>query len=214
MNAGPATCSSHGTYRNELIDSRHHQPPRSTHPDWTQQTLKASTDKKLSRPSVLARHFGDRARPKSDIREHLEPKRPWKKAELVCIVHDVHGTIARPQHERVVGSGAGVARVRVDGPRQVASTPTVRRVVSPMIDTRLEVLHDVVGHEHRNTALPAMLEGSLDRPSQIDLGDHVVDGIMHEHRVEAAPETHFSHISLEVVALRIQLPGDGQHLIR
>ena len=58
--------------------------------DFSSRALNARTDKELTRPSVLARHLRDRARPKSDIREHLEPKRPRKEAELVRIVHDIH----------------------------------------------------------------------------------------------------------------------------
>ena len=58
--------------------------------DFSSRALNARTDKELTRPSVLARHLRDRARPKSDIREHLEPKRPRKEAELVCIVHNIH----------------------------------------------------------------------------------------------------------------------------
>jgi hypothetical protein len=82
-----------------------------------------------------------------------------------------------------------------------------------MIDTRLKVLDDVVGHEHGDTALPTMLVRGAHRPPQINLGDHVIDGVMDEHSVEGSVETHRSHITLDVLAFRIQLAGDGQHLI-
>jgi hypothetical protein len=36
---------------------------------------------------------------------------------------------------------------------------------------------------------------------------------MQEHGVESAPETHSPHISLQVLALGIELAGDGQHVI-
>jgi len=42
--------------------------------------------------------------------------------------------------------------------------------------------------------------------AQVSLGDQVIHGVVHEHGVEAAVQAHGSHVSLMMVAVRVQPP--------
>jgi hypothetical protein len=176
-------------------------------------TLDASTDKDLSRKSVLACHLGYRAGTKPDIDEYLEPHSARKESEVVGIVHHLHAAIARPEHEGELGAGTGVAWIRVARPLEIAGAPAVRSIVAAMVRARLEAFGNVVGHEDRDTAHPAVLVRGGDRLPQIGLGSHVVDSVMNKDGIEASPETQRAHISADVFALGIQLSRDGQHVI-
>ena len=177
-------------------------------------TLNAGTDKDLPWKSILACHLGHRAGPKPDVNEHLEPKRARKEAEIVGIVHHLHAAVTRPQHEGELGAGSGIAGIRVTGPLEIAGASAVRAIVAPVVGARLEAFGNVVGHEHRDTAHPAVLVRGGDRLPQVGLSGHVVDGVMNENGIKASPETQRSHISPKVLTLRIQSSRDRQHVIR
>src|SRR5205807_10155297 len=67
--------------------------------------------------------------------------------------------------------GPGVARVRVVGPVQVPRSTAIRAIDAAVAGARLEVLGDVVGHEHRDAAGAAVRERGLDDQPQVGLGD-------------------------------------------
>ena len=46
---------------------------------------------------------------------------------------------------------------------------------------------------------------------QVGLRRHVVDRVVHEHRIEGATEAHLPHVAFEVFALRVDRSGRGEH---
>ena len=62
---------------------------------------------------------------------------------------------------------------------------------------------DVVRHQHRDTTWPAVLVRGGRCLPQIRLGDHVVDGVVDENRIEA-PLDGASAYSTQVVTIRIE----------
>ncbi len=118
---------------------------------------------------------------------------------------------ASPEHEHVLGDDPGVARIRVGGPLEIPHSPAVGPILSVVIRAGLERLSSVVGDEQSHTTWTAMHERGLDRSLQVGLGGHVVDRVVHEHRIEGAAEAHFAHVTLEVFALRVDRSGRGEH---
>lgn len=82
--------------------------------------------------------------------------------------------------------------------------------------TRLldERLASAIGLEERDTTRPRVDKRCLERCAKIVLGRHVHHGIVEEDDVESAAEAQRSHVSRDVLALRIQAPREREHLLR
>src|SRR5215470_13948781 len=121
-------------------------------PGWTllARTGRPVPGEELAWLAVLGGLLGHRSRPESGPAEQPEPGVPAEQAQPVRFVHHADLSARFPEQERVLGEGPGVARVRVVGPVQVPRRPPVRAVDAAVAGARLEVLGDVVGHEHRD----------------------------------------------------------------
>ena len=119
-----------------------------------------------------------------------------------------------PEQERVLREGPGVARVRVVGPVQVARSTAIRAIDAAVAGARLEVLGDVVGHEHRDAAGAAVRERGLDDQPQVGLGGHVIHSVVDEHRIEVAAQPDRAHVRLDVLAAGVKPPRHREHRAR
>ena len=128
------------------------------------------------------------------------------------VLGDPHRPVGLAQQERVLGDRRAVVRIRIGRPGQVPDAPAVRRVVPAVLGFRLEVLRDVVRDQYRDPARPAMRVRGLHRLAQVVLADHVLDRVVHEDRVERPAQPDGPHVALHVLALRVQLGRDGQHV--
>jgi len=72
----------------------------------------------------------------------------------------------------------------------------------------------MVRDEQGDAARAAVREGGLDHLAQVRLGGHVGDGVVHEDRVERAPEPQRAHVALMVRALGVETPRHLEHVRR
>ena len=128
----------------------------------------------------------------------------------------LHPRGAVPVAEQVdVVDGVGVVPgVRVPGPLQVAQSAPAAVVAPAVGHRRVEVLPQVIGCEERGPARLAVHVGRLDGSPEVGLRRHVYDGVVHEDAVELPPEADATHVALDVLALRVEVPAHPEHVGR
>lgn len=83
-----------------------------------------------------------------------------------------------------------------------------------MIRHLRERLGYVIRHKQCYATGPTMRRGGGDRLGEIPFGGHIVDRVVQEHRIEHAPEAQIAHITLDVLALGVQISTQLKHLVR
>lgn len=167
---------------------------------------RSMSDEDLAGRAVLGGHLRDQFRLETALHEKTQPVLATEQAQAVGVLHGPDRTVGIAQQKRVVRQRPGVGRVRVPSPLQVAHRPTVDAIVPGVIGARLEGFARMVRHKDRRAAGAAVHKGGVDGLPEIGLGRHVLDRVVNEHRVEAAPEPHRAHVAALVFALGVEPP--------
>ena len=83
-----------------------------------------------------------------------------------------------------------------------------------MVRRRAESLAHMVGSEERGPSQLAVDEGRFDGLPQIRGSGYVADRVVDEDSVEGPAEPHAPHVTLHVLAFRIDRTAHGKHLRR
>jgi hypothetical protein len=128
----------------------------------------------------------------------------------VAIVFHADRAVALPEQDGEVHQIGLVVGVGVPVPFEVAE-PSPAVVVSAVAGPRPEALPDEVRDEQGHAAGAEVNGGRLHGGPEVVARGHVVDGVVHEHRVELTAEPERPHVRLDVVAFGVDRPAEREH---
>jgi hypothetical protein len=149
----------------------------------------------------------------SYLAQKCKPRRARKQSEDMLFVLDPGGLAVFTKHIGHFYDALGVLGIGIMNPLEISQAATIP-VMTAMIGGGLEGLANVIGDEQSDTPRAAMDRGGLQRPPQICSRRHVLDGIVHEDRIELPSETQRAHVAFDVFALRVQRTAHGEHIGR
>ncbi len=102
---------------------------------------------------------------------------------------------------------------RVVRPRNISETSPVS-VMTPALGCGRKRFTSAIGQDVKRSTVGAMSESCFGDPCQVVESVDIHDGVMNEHRIKLATEPYVAHVSLDVLALGIEFPAQGQHSLR
>ena len=132
----------------------------------------------------------------------------------VMVVDDARLLSRLTQKHREVDLVRRVRRVRVGHPFEVAQRSAVVTVVTAVRGAQGERLARVVRHEDGDAAGPRVRVSGRHAVGEHVLARHVRDRVVHEHDVEGPSEPQRAHVPEDVLAVRVQLAREREHLRR
>jgi len=107
----------------------------------------------------------------------------------------------------------GIGRVGVPGPLKVTHTPFLR-VVPTVTCSGVKGLAGAVGGKQGHTTGTAVYKRSFEGTAEVIPGSHIHDCVMDKYGIELSVKPDRSHVSLDVLTLRIELAAHSQHARR
>jgi len=163
---------------------------------------------------VVVRPGRDHLGAESRALEQVEPRVLGEDAEHVPVVDDPGLAARLVEDDGEVDLVRGVRRIRIGRPLDVAERAAVRAVVAAMVCPRHERLTRAVGHEQGDAAGARVGERRRDAGRELVLRSEISDRVVDEDDVEAPPEPQRAHVAEDVVAFRVELAAQRQHLRR
>ena len=132
----------------------------------------------------------------------------------MVVVHHSRSRVRFVQDHGEVDLERRVVRIGVVRPLEVSERAPVIAVVPALVDAGGEGLSNRVGHEQHDPAWRRMDGGRLDHGAEVGLRRHVHDRVVDENHVERATEPKRAHVTLDVLALRVDRRAQLEHLLR